>query len=138
MTLTRENVGLYAETLVRQAAAGGQNLDYSRESLAVLDALLALSDPLYEVSRDPQRDLVIFYTGCYLGEVLVRTLGAQWQLTEHWAEASLTVADAHGGIEVRPFEKLQRRLTEGSEGNLLLSYWDGLAEHITRLSRQNF
>ena len=138
MTLTVENVGLYAETLVRQVAAGGQALDYSRESLAVLDELLALSDPLYEVSSDPQRDLVIFYTGCYLGEVLVRTLGAQWQLTEHWGEASLRVADAHGGIEVRPFEKLQRRLTEGGEGNLLLSYWDGLAEHITRLSRQNF
>ena len=87
--MTVENVGLYAETLVRQVVAGGQALDYSRESLAVLDELLALSDPLYEVSSDPQRDLVIFYTGCYLGEVLVRTLGAQWQLTEHWGEASL-------------------------------------------------
>ncbi len=138
MTLTAENVGLYAETLVRQAAVSGHVLDYSRESLAVVDELLARSDPLYEVSSESQRDLVIFYTGCYLGEVLVRTLGAQWQLTEHWAEASLIVPGVDGGIQVRPFEKLQRRLTEGGEGNLLENYWQGLAEHLQNINHPNY
>ncbi|WP_309706994.1 DUF6278 family protein [Armatimonas sp.] len=136
MTLTLENVGLYAETLVRQASARGQTLDYSPESLAVLDALLAVSDPQLEETSTQQRDLVIFYTGCYLGEVLVRTLGAQWQLTEDWAEATLVlVADANkGGIEVRPFEKLHRRLTEGPEGNSLRAYGEGLKERFDALS----
>jgi hypothetical protein len=133
MTLTRENVGLYAETLVRQAAASGHTLDYSSESLAVLDELLAVSDPQLEETSTGQRDLVIFYTGCYLGEVLVRTLGAQWQLTEDWAEAALLLAADQGGIQVRPFEKIHRRLTEGPEGNSLKAYGEGLKEHFDAL-----
>ena len=127
MTLTLENVGLYAETLVRQASASGQNLDYSPESLSVLDALLATSDPQFEKASPTQRDLVIFYTGCYLGEVFVRTRGAQWQLTEDWPEATLILATNQGGIQVRPFEKIHRRLTEGAEGNSLKAYCEGLA-----------
>lgn len=133
MTLALESVGLYAETLVRQAAAGGHALDYSPESLTVLDELLAVSDPQLEETSTPQRDLVIFYTGCYLGEVFVRTLGAQWQLTEDWAEARLVLVTEQGGIEVRPFEKIHRRLTEGPEGNSLRAYGAGLKEHFDAL-----
>ena len=134
MTLTSETVGLYAETLVRQAAAQGVSLDFSRESLATLDGLLSGSDPLYDTASPAQRDLVIFYAGCYLGEVLVRTLeSAQWQLTEHWPDATVLVVRAQGGIQVRPFEKLHRRITEGGEGNSLSAFWDGLSERLAPL-----
>lgn len=134
MTLNSETVGLYAETLVRQAAAHGVTLDYSRESLATLDGLLSGSDPLYDTASPAQRDLVIFYAGCYLGEVLVRTLaGAQWQLTEHWSDATILAVGSQGGVQVRPFEKLHRRITEGGEGNSLSAFWDGLSEHLASL-----
>ena len=132
MTLTADNVGLYAETLVRQAAAGGYCLDYTAESMVVLDALLASSDPLYDLSSETQRSLVIFYAGCYLGEVLVRTVGGLWQLTENWAESSLIVVREQEGIEVRPFEKLHRRLAEGEDGNRLADYHQGIQEHFLR------
>ncbi|WP_395146362.1 DUF6278 family protein [Armatimonas sp.] len=132
MTLTADNVGLYAETLVRQAATGGYCLDYSAESLVALDALLASSDPLYDLSSETQRSLVIFYAGCYLGEVLVRTLGGLWQLTDNWAESSLVIVREQEGIEVRPFEKLYRRLAEGEDGNRLADYHHGILERFLR------
>ncbi|WP_395088918.1 DUF6278 family protein [Armatimonas sp.] len=128
MTLTADNVGLYAETLVRQAVTAGYSLDYSAESLTTLDTLLAGSDPLYDLSSETQRSLVIFYVGCYLGEVMVRTLGGQWRLSDPWAESCVLIARAQAGIEIRPFEKLSRRLLEGEDGNRLAAYYQGIME----------
>jgi hypothetical protein len=132
MTLTADTVGLYAETLVRQAAASGLVLDYSPESLATLDGLLSGSDPAYDAASQTQRSLVIFYAGCYLGEVFVRTLQAHWQLAEHWSEARVVVAQQDVVIQLDPFLKLSQRLTEGEEGNRLLAYYEGLLEHLGR------
>jgi Family of unknown function (DUF6278) len=132
MTLTADTVGLYAETLVRQAASGGLVLDYTEASLATLDALLSGSDPAYATTNPSQRDLVIFYAGCYLGEVLVRSHGAHWHFAEDWSEARVRLIAPQGGLELRPFEKLYRRLTEGAEGNRLTDYYQGIAEALER------
>lgn len=131
MTLTAETVGLYAETLVRQAAATGVQLDYSPESLGTLDGLLAGSDAQYAQASPAQRELVVFYAGCYLGEVLARELDAQWQFTPEWPQTTMIVAGEQGGVEIRPFQKLLRRLDEGSEGNHLTAYRTGIVELLS-------
>lgn len=134
MTLTDDTVGLYAETLVRQAAASGLLLDYSEASLGTLDGLLSGSDDHYAQLPEPQRDLVIFYAGCYLGEVVVRVLGGVWQLAPEWSASSVVVVGEKGGVEVRPFEKLYRRLTEGEEINRLSGYLQGILAKLADIS----
>jgi hypothetical protein len=131
MTLSQGTVGLYAETLVRQAAASGVVLDYSEASLGTLDGLLSGSDSQYTHASATQRDLVIFYAGCYLGEVVVRVLQGHWIIDDPWAQSRVLIAQEPGGVEIRPFEKLQRRLTEGGDGNHLTAYLQGIRELLT-------
>lgn len=134
MKLDHETVGLYAETLVRQAAASNLLLDYSQASLGTLDGLLAGSDEHYGQLADAQRELVIFYAGCYVGEVIVRTLDGLWQFGTEWHESSVVIPRASGGVEVRPFEKLSRRLAEGESGNRLTDYLQGILELLQELT----
>ena len=126
MKLDHETVGLYAETLVRQAAASNLLLDYSQASLGTLDGLLAGSDDHYAQLPDAPRELVIFYAGCYVGEVIVRTLDGLWQFAPEWQDSTVVVPRASAGVEVRPFEKLSRRLAEGEAGNRLTEYLQGI------------
>ncbi|MBB6052359.1 hypothetical protein [Armatimonas rosea] len=133
MRLDHETVGLYAETLVRQAAASNLLLDYSQASLGTLDGLLAGSDEHYALLPDAQRELVIFYAGCYVGEVIVRTLDGLWQFAPAWHESTVVVPRASGGVEVRPFEKLSRRLAEGESSNRLTEYLQGILELLQEL-----
>jgi len=133
MNLTDDNIGDYAETLVLQVRGGGRTLDYSEESVATLEELLRVSDELLQDESFPetQRNLVVFYNGCYLGEVMARHLGGAWRFTENWYDASLVFPFGEGGLQVHPFQKVYRRVTEGPAENDLVAYYDGLK---TRLS----
>jgi len=134
MNLTEDNVKEYADTLVLQVRGGGRALDYSEESIAVLEGLLRVSDELLLDTENPipdtQRNLVVFYNGCYLGEVMARQLVGIWRFTENWYDASLVFPYGGGGLQVHPFQKLFRRVTEGPAENDLVSYYDGLKARL--------
>lgn len=135
MTLSDETVGLYAETLVRQVLVSGTVLDYSPDSLVVLDSLFEGSESPFSQLSDSQRHLAIFYVGCYLGEVIVRALPGTWQFEVDWFQTTLLITIEQGGIQIRPFEKVLRRFTEGDEGNSLSAYLTGLREHLVELAQ---
>jgi hypothetical protein len=138
MTLTDENVGLYADTLVLQVKGGGRELDYSEASVEVLEDLLRASDELLRGENFPetQRNLLVFYNGCYLGEVMARALGGAWKFEENWYDSSLVFphrdGGEEGGIQVFPFQKVYRRIAEGPAGNCLVAYYDGLKDRLGR------
>ena len=132
MRLDEDNVGDYAETLVLQVRGGGQTLDYSEASVAILEELLCVSDELLQTPELPetQRNLVIFYNGCYLGEVMVRHLAGTWRFAENWFESSLVFPYGDGGLQVHPFQKLLRRVTDGPVENDLTEYYAGLKQRL--------
>ena len=133
MRLTDDNIGDYAETLILQAKGSGRTLDYSSESVALLEGLFRVSDELLQGENFPeaQRNLVVFYNGCYLGEVIARTLGGVWRFDDtDWANSSLIFAYGGGGLQVFPFHKLLRRVLDGPQDNDLLTYYDGLAAKL--------
>nr|CAA9270734.1 hypothetical protein AVDCRST_MAG63-2916 [uncultured Armatimonadetes bacterium] len=131
MTLDETNVADYAETLVLQVRGGGRELDYSEASVAVVEELLRVSDDLLQAENFPeaQRNLVVFYNGCYLGEVMARTLGGTWRFTPNWFDASLVFAYGEGGLQVSPFQKVHRRVTEGPTQDLV-AYYQGLRDRL--------
>jgi|GEM_PF-2294951 hypothetical protein len=133
MTLTDDNVADYADTLVLQVKAGGRTLDYSEESVATVEELLRVSDELFQGENFPeaQRNIVVFYNGCYLGEVMARRLGGVWRFEENWFDSSLVFALDDGGLQVHPFQKVYRRVTEGPENNDLVAYYTGLKERLS-------
>lgn len=136
MTLDETNVADYADTLVLQVKGGGRELDYSEASVTVLEELLCVSDPLLTGGNfpDAQRNIVAFYNGCYLGEVIARNLGGAWRFEENWFDASLVVPFGEGGLQVFPFQKVYRRLTEGADGHDLARYYEGVRAKLAEPS----
>lgn len=133
MRLDAGNVADYAQTLVLQVQGGGRDLDYSEASLSVVEDLLRLSDAQLQQPDFPpmQRNLVVFYNGCYLGEVMARTQGGVWSFAPNWFDASLVFPRGDGGgLQVFPFQKVYRRLTEGPEHHDLIGYYRGLKEKL--------
>ena len=132
MTLTDDNIAGYADTLVLQVRGGGRELDYSPESVEVLEELLRVSDTLLqgESFPDTQRNLVVFYNGCYLGQVMARHLAGVWQFAPNWFDSSLIFPFGEGGLQVFPFQKVYRRIVEGPHGNNLADYFEGLRERL--------
>ncbi len=132
MTLDETNIADYAETLVVQVRAGGRDLDYSEASVSVVEELLRVSDPLFQMEQFPekQRNLVIFYNGCYVGEVMARMLGGVWHFAPNWYDASLIFPYGDGGLQVFPFQKVHRRITEGPEQHDLAAYYQGLKDKL--------
>ena len=128
MTLDETNVRAYADTLVLQVKGSGRTLDYTDASIAVLEELLRVSDPLISAENfpDAQRNIVAFYNGCYLGEVIARNLGGAWRFSPNWFDASLVLPFGDGGLQVFPFQKVYRRLTEGHETHDLASFYEGI------------
>ena len=132
MTLDETNVGDYAQTLVLQVRAGGRELDYTEASLVTIEELLRVSDELFQLETFPenQRNLVIFYNGCYIGEVMARALGGVWRFAPNWFDASLVFAYGDGGLQVFPFQKVHRRVTEGRTEHDLAAYFQGLKDKL--------
>ncbi len=135
MTLNEDNVADYADTLVLQVRSGGdggRELDYSEASLATVEELLRLSDELFRLPAFPdnQRNLVVFYNGCYLGEVISRHLGGTWRFADNWFESSLVIPYGEGGLQVFPFQKMHRRVTEGPDENDLVAYYNGVKRKL--------
>jgi hypothetical protein len=129
MELTSDNIGDYAETFVRQMKQKGVLLDYSEESLAFLEELTAQSDTELRLASLPEahRNLLVFYHGCYLGEVMARNLGGVWRFdAANWADSSLVFAYGSGGIQVFPFLKFWQRITETPQDHNLVTYYQGL------------
>ena len=131
--LTEDNIADYAATLVERVRGGGHALDYSEGSVAVLENLLRLSDDTLQ-SPDllpAHRDITVFYNGCYLGEVMARNLSGVWRFEGAWSESSLVFATKTGGIQIYPFHKLFRRVTEGPAENDLVAYYTGLKARLS-------
>jgi hypothetical protein len=130
--LTDENIADYADTLVLQARGGGVALDYSEDSIAIVERLLTASDDLLRAETFPetQRRLVAFYNGCYVGEVMARNLAGAWRFDENWYEASLVFPYGEGGLQVHPFHKIYRRVTDGPAENELVAYYQGLKTRL--------
>jgi len=139
MQLTEDNVADYAATLVERLRTGGYALDYTEASLAIIEGLLRVNDSQFQKTDktdlpDAHRDMVIFYNGCYVGEVLSRNLGGVWRFEENWSDSSLVFAHRDGGIQLFPFQKVFRRVTEGPEENDLVAYYQGLREQLETAS----
>jgi hypothetical protein len=127
--LTEDNVADYADTLALQVRAGGHNLDYSEASIATLEALIRASDVQLQSPEFPEahRTLVVFYNGCYLGEVMARNLGGAWRFGDaDWASSALLFPYGDGGLQVYPFRKVYRRVTEAPAENDLVVFYDAL------------
>jgi hypothetical protein len=92
----------------------GNKLDFSSESIDVLDEILVT------VGESPEMDLDFEARlwGSYLGEVLRRRYAGSWEMTVYPGGASAVPAVDVRGSRLFPILKVYRRLTAGEEEDL--------------------
>jgi hypothetical protein len=95
-----------------------QLLDYSAESIDLLDEILVL------VGETPDHDLdfEVRLWGSYLGEVLRRRYSGSWEMTSYPGGTSAVPSVEVRGSRLFPLIKVYRRLTAGDEDDLRSFY----------------
>jgi hypothetical protein len=93
----------FIQVQAAREASGGLLLDYSPDSLAVLDGLIQQTMP--RLRTDPEVAEVV---GAYVGEVLRRRTGGRWCLVD--GRPRLSTAD---GTLLDPVERARLRLVHG-------------------------
>lgn len=114
---TAEAMRKMADGAVAIAARGGVMLNYSQESIERLEEYLTdlyqyLCSP-QSTWTDEQKWSAALTLGAYVGEVLRRNRGGEWQAGSISNPLILV-----GQVEVRPAEKVMKRLTNGLEDHL--------------------
>ncbi len=91
-----------------------QKLDFSAESIDVLDEILVL------VGESPEMDVEfeVRLWGSYLGEVLRRRYAGSWEMTQYPGGVVAVPAVEVRGSRLFPLMKVFRRLTMGEEDDL--------------------
>ncbi len=122
---TAENAPLFARDIVASTARiTGDLLDYSVESLAIVDRILG--DMRGQGVTVDQFAETLFGFGCYVGEVFVRHAGGRWIATPaRWLSAIGMRICVELPAQKRlcsPIAKAFRRLENGEEDSLAYFY----------------
>jgi hypothetical protein len=122
---TPENAPRFASDIVAAAAKiSGVQLDYTADSLKTVD------DIIEKMRQDgcttDQIAETLFGFGCYVGEVLVRQAGGEWQNTAETSMAKIAgfpLIVALGQTNIcNPIGKVFKRLRNGEEDSLHYFY----------------
>jgi len=123
----------YAEAAVEHARQEyNQPLDFSSESIDVLDEILVL------VGETPDHglDFEVRLWGGYLGEVLRRRYAGSWEMTSYPGGTAAVPAVEVRGSRLFPLIKVYRRLTVGDEEDLR-GFYTMVTERLGRPAQVN-
>jgi hypothetical protein len=95
-----------------------QTLDFSAESVDILDEILVL------VSESPDHDVdyEVRLWGAYLGEIIRQRYAGGWEMTQYPGGTAAVPAVDVRGSRLFPLMKVYRRLTAGEEEDLRSFY----------------
>jgi len=107
------------ETVRRVQETFGVALSFSEEGIVRLENLIA-----HLQGMPGDIDLFVHDFGCYLGEVIVRTLNGEWIIRDNLIHSSVLVDKGFHQLEYFPFHKAYKRITNGREESLIYFYRD--------------
>lgn len=122
----RHEAGVFLSTMDEMAPQLG--LDYSVESLQRLEGFI--SEHFEPPGDQAVGETLLVGIGSYLGEVIVRHLGGQWDPDGR--------AEIHGvgsGEPVFPLERVRRRFENGRQESLVW-YYHALVKHVHEAGEQ--
>ena len=125
--LSAQTASNYAQTAVNMVAQlDGAQLDYSTESLKEIDRILFRFHANGDKSENMSGTAIVI--GCYVGEVMVRNLGAIWVNPN---EVSSPLSSSDGNIPLiqtsvgmlsNPIGKVFKAIDNGSEDSIVWFY----------------
>lgn len=109
-----------------------QSLDFSAESIDVLDELIVM------VGESPEHDVdfEVRLWGSYLGEIIRQRYNGAWEMTQYPGGTVAVPAVNVRGSRLFPLMKVYRRLTSGEEEDLR-SFYDMVTERLGRPAQVN-
>ena len=109
----------YAQAAVETAKGEyRQRLDYSADSINVLDEIIVLVSESVDIDLDFESRL----WGSYLGEVIRTRYAGSWEMTQYPGGQVAVPAVEVRGSRLFPLMKVYRRLTNGEEEDLRAFY----------------
>ncbi len=117
-------VQTYARQAVALAAEFNSTLDFSETSIREVEGILARlarEMPSQKPSTEDVGELCKIW-GCYLGEVVRRRFGGEWNIETYPGKEFATLTLNVGGSKLFPSIKVHRRLTEGESDNIWAFY----------------
>jgi hypothetical protein len=108
----------YADEAVRAAATKGEKLDFGAASLAGVERFLAATVDASAPLAGEDLDYETRVWGAYLGEVVRRRYGGEWQMSQYPFGAVAVPTLEVRGSNLYPMMKVFRRLTMGPIENL--------------------
>jgi hypothetical protein len=131
----------FAHDAVAAAARRGVVLDYSEQSLDVVDELLGRESFIGQTPRTPDSNedeetlwVASKMFGAYVGEVVLRTLGGKW-VSETAPDGGIRPTIMIEGARGFPVDKVWKRLTE-SEYDALGGYCRALRYVLSQGSNE--
>ncbi|MCE3259898.1 MAG: hypothetical protein K0S12_1539 [Bacteroidetes bacterium] len=118
-----------AQQCVEQFGARFKGLDYSVESLKVVDAILDEAAGFQNNMEEAQVRGVIQRTGSYIFEVARKNYGGKYYWYEKMEQPILVTGQPQFEISLLAFEKVKGRLEKGSEDNIPF-FFEGYAERV--------
>jgi hypothetical protein len=109
-----------------------RKLDFSPDSIDGLDEIVTI------IGESPELDLdfEVRLWGSYLGEVVRRRYVGAWEMTQYPGGVASVPAVEVRGSRLFPLTKIFRRLTEGSEEDLV-SFYTMVTERLGRPAQVN-
>jgi len=117
-------VRAYSQAAVEMAREFKATLDYTENSVMDIEAILAQFAQDLASGKPPadEMDEMCKLWGCYLGEVVRRRFGGEWDIETYPGKEFATLTLNVGGNKLFPSMKIHRRLTEGDNDNVWTFY----------------
>jgi hypothetical protein len=127
-----KNIVDTAENFVSSVAEDASgSLDYSEESLEVVEKMLAEAAPFFHEMSEEQKTSVIQSFGCYILEVGRRQFGGQYFWHEQYDQPILVVGEPTFHLGLLAWGKVEGRLSGDTADNIPFHY-TGFAERARK------
>jgi len=120
-----------AEFFVSTKAERFSGLDFSVNSLNIVDNILEEASEFYDEMNDKQKQNLISAVGSYIFEVARRNFGGKYFWYEKLSQPILVTGQPDFEVSILPFEKVKGRLENGKEDNIPF-YFAGYVERVNK------
>lgn len=118
-----------ADMFVERSTERYVGLDFSVESLKVIDNILEDASDFYDEMNDDQRKNIINSAGSYVFEVARKTYGGKYFWYDKLNQPILVTGQPEFEVSILAFDKVKMRIENGEEDNIPF-YFKGYVERV--------
>jgi len=118
-----------ADLFVSSTSARFSGLDFTIQSLAVIEEALSEAAPYYSGMNETERKKLIHSIGSYVFEVARRNVGGKYFWYDKLDQPILVTGQPEFEVSILAFEKVKGRLENGQEDNIPF-YFEGYMERV--------